>query len=228
VDAEGALARAPGVVPAAVPASVRYRVALSPAQVLERLAAVPEIAPYRPGRFPDLGDPVPARAFVAELGEHRLRVATTGARPGRTSGVSASRGFGEGGGMLPTLELVGTLLETAGTTQVDLRLVRRRSARGAHRWAGFVVVVAAGLAWLALGSGALVQRAVVLGIAAACMSPAVILDAARALRERRERLELLALMERVLGPVALDDAEHSPYRNPRGAAELGSTRRDEG
>ena len=138
----------------------------------------------------------------------------TGRRPGEKN---PARGYGTGGGMLPTVELQGTMQTLQGATEVDVRLVRGRSARGLHRWAGLVVLALAGAAWVMFGSGLVWQRALVLGIGFLFLSPAVFMDVARALRERRERLDLFALMERVLGPVALDDVEHSPYRNPRKA-----------
>lgn len=196
----------------AVASRARYRVGLDPEAVAARLRRLPDVAVYGPGRFPDLGDPVPARRFVAEVGEDRFRMAFN---PTHGDDAQGRRGFGEGGGMLPTLELEGRLDVLQGATEIELRLVRRRSARSAHRWAGFLVLASATLGWLALGSGALGQRAVVVAVALAFMSPAFVLDLRRALRERRERLELLALMERTFGPIALDDVEHSPYRNPR-------------
>ena len=196
----------------------RFRTALEPAALIDKLRGDPEVRVYPEGQFPDLGDLVPSSPFVAEAGNHGFRVVLTHRQDPR----GHVQGHGEGGGMLPQLVLHGELTREGGGTRVDLRVIHDRSARSALRWLGFLGMLVAGSAWIVLGSGFLWQRIAVYAVFLAFVSPALILDVVRIFRERRDHLELLALAERIFGPLAVGEGDRSPYRAPRRGLSAGS------
>jgi hypothetical protein len=197
--------RAPRNVP-----EIRWRVGLSPGQVLDRLRERSDVQVYARERMPDLGDLVPARRFVAEVGSDDFRVCV-GGRGADRGGV---RGFDAGGGLFQRLYLHGRIEPGVIGSEVVLRFEQGRTPRSWQRWVGFLVTGAAAVAWAFWGaSGTFGERLLLSGVFLAFTAPVLVHDLARVLSLRTEKLELYSLVQGLLGPDVLSDGEPAPYRS---------------
>ncbi|MFY0532198.1 hypothetical protein [Nannocystis pusilla] len=97
-------------------------------------------------------------------------------------------------------------------TDVQVRFIRGPFARQASFW----IMWATCLAWLGL-TGITGAKLGLVGMFMALTIPAFFYDLARARGTDEERIELLNLMEHLLGPSLVGDnpLENTPYRRPR-------------
>ncbi len=218
-----------------LPAQLAYHVELSPAEVLERLRDDPDVQVVA-------GFPAPSRSdrrFLAQLRAHGFRVsqnlaaappvrlgpaspeptrsdrsslAEPGAHGFRVSQNFAAGTVDTGPAVMRRLALEAHLSPTPRGT-----LVRARFARGPlSRQASFYIMWVASFAWLGLTGVTGAKLGLVAGFLALTV-PAFIYDLVRARGSDGDRIELLNLMSRLLGPAVLGDnpEENMPYRHGR-------------
>ena len=188
-----------------LPAQLAYHVGLSPAEVLERLRDDPDVQVVA-------GFPARSRSdrrFLAELGAHGFRVSQNFAAGTVDTGPAVMRRLALEAHLSPT---------PRGT------LVRARFARGPlSRQASFYIMWVASFAWLGLTGVTGAKLGLVAGFLALTV-PAFIYDLVRARGSDGDRIELLNLMSRLLGPAVLGDnpEENMPYRHGRRLPEAGA------
>lgn len=184
--------------PRLLPRQFVYHVELTPAEVHERIRTDPDI---------QLIDGFPARArsdrkFLAELGHRSFRVCQNVAAGNVDTGPAVLRRLG---------------LEAELTRTPRGTLVRARFARGPlSKQASFYIMWVASFAWLGL-TGITAAKLGLVGAFLALTVPAFVYDLMRATGSDEDRLELLNLMEHLLGPAVLGDnpEENMPYRHAR-------------
>jgi hypothetical protein len=199
VAGAGEIANTPAQVPLrALPEALTYRVDLAPAEVLARLRGDADI---------QIVEGYPARSrtrrrFLAELGPRNFRVCQN-----LTGGVVDT-----GPAVMRRMTLEAELVPMPQGTAVQLRFTRGPFARQASFW----IMWATSLAWLGL-TGITGAKLGLVAMFMALTVPAFIYDLARARGTDEERIELLNLMEHLLGPslVGENPLENTPYRRPR-------------
>jgi hypothetical protein len=188
----------------ALPEALTYHVDLTPNEVLARLRGDGDVQVVQ--GFPARGRT--QRRFLAEIGPQRFRVCHNVTQGQVDTGPAAMHRM--------TLEAALTPLPQG--TAVSLRFARGPLTRQASFW----VMWTASFAWLGL-TGLTTAK---LGLVAAFMLltvPAFIYDLTRARGTDEERIELLNLMEHLLGPslVGEDPLENTPYRRTRRLPQAG-------
>ena len=181
-----------------LPRQFAYHVELTPAEVLERLHADPDIQVI--AGYPARGRS--DRKFLAELGRDSFRVCQNLA-----AGVVDT-----GPADLRRLALEAELVPTPRGT-----LVRARFARGPlSKQASFYIMWSASFLWLGL-TGLTAAKLGLVGAFLALTVPAFVYDLLRASGSDDDRLQLLNLMSHMLGPAVLGDnpEENMPYRHGR-------------
>jgi hypothetical protein len=184
--------------PRLLPRQFVYHVELTPAEVQERIRTDPDVQIIT-------GFPARARSdrkFLAELGRRDFRVC-----PNVAAGTVDT-----GPAVLRRLALEAELVQTPRGT-----LVRARFARGPlSKQASFYIMWAASFAWLGL-TGITTAKLGLVGAFLALTVPAFVYDLMRAAGSDEDRIELLNLMEHLLGPAVLGDnpEENMPYRHTR-------------
>lgn len=178
----------------------RYHVALTPAEVLSRLRAVEGVRGRARGSLSEGPDNVD---FALVYGERDFSLHCG---PPLVRGQSAI-------GLLRLLHVNGKLTETSEGTLVELSLSFRRPQWAMQRWIGFLAVAGLGLAWVLIGPGVLAKKALLYGALMLVLTPVIVHDLRRVDEIDVQRRALLNLLEQVLGPVQLDDANpDEPYR----------------
>jgi hypothetical protein len=178
----------------------RYHVAAAPEQVLSRLRAYPGIAARARGSITEGPNDAEYELIVGE------REFTLHCGPPVVRGQSAI-------GLLRLLHLHGTLTETSEGTLVELSFGLRRPQWATQRWVGFLAVAGLGLLWVLIGPGVLAKKALLYGALMLVLAPVIVHDLRRADQVDDQRRALLNLIEHVLGPIQLDDANpDEPYR----------------
>ncbi len=181
-----------------LPREFIYHVELSPAELLARVEADPDVQMIT--GFP--ARPRSDRKFLAE------RTATGGLRV--CQNLAAGGAVDTGPAILRRLALEADLFATPRGT-----LVRARVARGPlSRQASFYIMWVASFAWLGLTG----LSAAKLGLVAAFLAltvPAFVYDLMRATGSDEDRIELLNLLSQLVGPVLIGDnpEENMPYRH---------------
>lgn len=196
--------RAP-LAPRLLPVQLDYHVELSPAEVLERLKADPDVQVLE--GFPARGRS--DRKFLVELGRGSFRVCQNIAAGTVDTGPADLR----------RLTLEAQLAETPRGT-----LVRARFAHGPlSKQASFYIMWVASFAWLGL-TGLSAAKIGLVGAFLALTVPAFAYDLMRARGSDRDRIALLNLLSQLLGPVMLGEngEENMPYRHGRRLPEAGT------
>lgn len=188
----------------ALPEALTYHVDLTPNEVLARLRSDADVQILQ--GFPARGRS--QRRFLAEIGPQRFRVCQN-----LTQGQVDT-----GPAVMQRMTLEASLTQLPQGTAVSLRFARGPLTRQASFW----IMWTASFAWLGL-TGLTTAK---LGLVAAFMLltvPAFIYDLTRARGTDEERLELLNLMEHLLGPslVGEDPLENTPYRRTRRLPQAG-------
>jgi len=181
-----------------LPVQLDYHVELSPAEVLERLKADPDVQVLE--GFPARGRS--DRKFLAELGRGSFRVCQNIAAGTVDTGPADLR----------RLTLEAQLAETPRGT-----LVRARFAHGPlSKQASFYIMWVASFAWLGL-TGLSTAKIGLVGAFLVLTVPAFAYDLMRARGSDRDRIALLNLLSQLLGPVMLGEngEENMPYRHGR-------------
>lgn len=188
----------------ALPEALTYHVDLTPAEVLARLRGEAEVQVVE--GFPPRGRS--ARKYLAELRSKSFRVCQNATSGAVDTGPAA----------LQRMTLEGELVAQPQGTAVHLRFARGPFARQASFW----IMWATSLAWLGL-TGATAAKLGLVGLFMALTIPAFVYDLARARGTDEERLELLNLMEHLLGPSLIGDdpLENTPYRRARRLPQAG-------
>lgn len=202
--------RAP-LAPRLLPAQLDYHVELSPAEVLGRLKADPDV---------QVLDGFPPRArsdrkFLAELGRGSFRVCQNVAAGTLDTGPADLR----------RLTLEAHLAATPRGT-----LVRARFAHGPlSKQASFYIMWFASFAWLGL-TGLSAAKLGLVGVFLALTVPAFAYDLMRARGSDSDRLALLNLLSQLLGPAVLGNnaEENMPYRHGRRLPEADDADADAG
>ena len=182
----------------------RYHLALTPAEVIERLSGLPGVKTYTSELLPDFGGLVEDADYTVELlSEHSFSIHCG---PPAARGQSAT-------GMLRLLYLVGRMHRTDEGTLVELRFAYRRPRWAMQRWVGFLALASFGLVWVLIGPGVLVKKAMLYGLLLLVLGPVVVHDLRRGERLDEQRRDLLNLLEHSFGPIELDEPHHDePYR----------------
>lgn len=182
----------------ALPEALTYHVDLVPGEVLARLRGDEDVQVIE--GFPARGRS--QRKFLAELGATRFRVCQN-----QTAGVVDT-----GPAVMRRMTLEAELVPLPEGTAVRLHFARGPFARQASFW----IMWATSFAWLGL-TGVTNAKLGLVGMFMALTVPAFFYDLARARGTDEERLELLNLMEHLLGPslVGDDPLLNTPYRRPR-------------
>ena len=182
----------------ALPEALTYHVDLVPAEVLARLRGSADVQVVE--GFPPRGRS--QRKFLAELGATRFRVCQN-----LTAGAVDT-----GPAVMQRMALEAELVPLPEGTAVKLHFARGPFARQASFW----IMWATSFTWLGL-TGITSAKLGLVGVFMALTVPAFFYDLARARGTDEERLELLNLMEHLLGPslVGDDPLENTPYRRPR-------------
>ncbi|HEY0133972.1 MAG TPA: hypothetical protein VGB85_07825 [Nannocystis sp.] len=186
-----------------LPRQFAYHVELTPAEVLGRIAADADVQVI--AGFPARGRS--DRKFLAELGRTSFRVCQNLAAGSVDTGPADLRRLALEADLVPT---------PRGT------LVRARFARGPlSKQASFYIMWAASFMWLGF-TGITGAKLGIVGAFLALTVPAFVYDLMRATGSDDDRLQLLNLMEHLLGPAALGDnpEENMPYRHGRRLPEL--------
>jgi hypothetical protein len=179
----------------------RYHVALTPAEVLERLRAQTGVKARKSGLAAELGPD--DGEFALELGEQEF---TVHRGPTAVRGQSAI-------GNVRLAYLRGQLSETRDGTLIELSFGVRRPQWAMQRWIGFLAVAGLGLAWVLIGPGVLATKAVLYGALMLVLAPVIIHELRRDDQTADQRLALLNLVERAFGPIQLDETHRDePYR----------------
>lgn len=184
----------------ALPEALTYHVDLTPAEVLARLRGEADVQVVQ--GFPARSRTT--RKFLAELGPRGFRVCQNVAAGTVDTGPAA----------MQRMTLEGELVAQPQGQGTSVRL---RFARGPFsRQASFWIMWAASFAWLGL-TGATAAKLGLVGVFMALTIPAFLYDLARARGTDEERIELLNLMEHLLGPslVGENPLENTPYRRAR-------------
>lgn len=182
----------------ALPEALTYRVDLAPPEVLARLRGDADVQVVE--GFPARGRS--QRKFLAELGPTGFRVCQN-----LTAGVVDT-----GPAVMRRMTLEAELVPLPQGTAVQVRFARGPFARQASFW----IMWSTSLAWLGL-TGVTAAKLGLVGVFMALTVPAFVYDLARARGTDEERIELLNLMEHLLGPslVGENPLENTPYRRPR-------------
>jgi hypothetical protein len=190
-----------------LPREFIYHVELSPAELLARVEADPDVQMIT--GFPARGRS--DRKFLAErTAAGSLRVCQN---------LAGGGAIDTGPAVLRRLSLEADLFATPRGT-----LVRARFARGPlSRQASFYIMWVASFAWLGL-TGITTAK---LGLVAAFLAltvPAFVYDLMRATGSDEDRLELLNLLSQLVGPVLIGDnpEENMPYRHSLRLPEAGA------
>jgi hypothetical protein len=199
-----------------------YHVALSPKQVLERLTGLEGVKAYESDMLPDFGGLIEDADFTVELlGKHEF---TIHCGPPAARGQSAT-------GVLRLLYLHGRMHRTEDGTLLDLRFAYRRPRWALQRWIGLLALAGFGLAWVVLGPGIMLKKALLYGVLLLVLGPVVVHDLRRGERLDEQSRELLNLLERSFGPIEIDQPHpDEPYRRrllaeaPRDRAPLDARR----
>lgn len=183
----------------ALPEALTYTVDLSPGEVLARVRGDADVQVLQ-------GFPARRRSnrrFLAELGRSSFRVCQNV----RTDGAVDT-----GPAVMRRMTLQAELVPLPQGTAVRVRF-----ARGPfHRQASFWIMWTASFAWLGL-TGITSAKLALVGMFMALTLPAFVYDLTQARGTDEERLELLNLMEHLLGPslVGENPLENTPYRQAR-------------
>jgi hypothetical protein len=181
----------------------RYHVALTPKQVFDRLRELPGVQAYESAAVPDFGGAVVDSDYTLELHEQRF---TVHVGPPAARGQSAT-------GMLRLLYLQGRLTPTDAGTLIELGFAYRRPRWALQRWVGFLALASLGLMWVLIGPGDLGKKALLYGMLLVVLGPVVAHDLLRSDRIEEQRKDLLNLIERSFGPIAIDEPHpDEPYR----------------
>lgn len=188
----------------ALPEALTYHVDLTPAEVLARLRGEAEVQVLE--GFPARGRS--ARKYLAELRPKGFRVCQNLTAGAVDTGPAA----------MQRMALEGELVAVPEGTAVRLRFARGPFSRQASFW----IMWATCLAWLAL-TGATAAKLGLVGVLMVLTVPAFLYDLARARGTDEERIELLNLMEHLLGPSLVGDnpLENTPYRRARRLPQAG-------
>ena len=189
--------------PALLKGRRRYHVALTPSEVVERLAEQPGVQTYTSELLPDFGGLIADADYTVELTGSRGFMVHCG--PPAARGQSAT-------GMLRLLYLRGRLERTDEGTQVLLSFAYRRPRWAMQRWVGFLTLASLGLVWVLIGPGVLAKKALLYGALLLVLGPVIAHDLRRGDRVQGQRIALLNLMEQTLGPIQLEDGNDEPYR----------------
>lgn len=188
----------------ALPEALTYHVDLTPTEVLARLRGEAEVQVVE--GFPARGRS--ARKYLAELGPKGFRVCQNATDGAVDTGPAA----------MQRMTLEGELVALPQGTAVRLRFARGPFARQASFW----IMWLTSLAWLGL-TGATAAKLGMVGLFMALTIPAFLYDLARARGTDEERIQLLNLMEHLLGPslVGENPLENTPYRRARRLPQAG-------
>lgn len=188
--------------------SIEYRVDLSPESVMAALGAVPSVVPAR-SVLPVPGERIKegpqADRVLFEHGKRRFTMTREARRGGGVAGLT------------PTLHLDGEVEATDEGSIVRLSFGRRRSRQARTRALGFGSTLLFGLLWVALGNGALIDRALYIGAFLLVTLPVIFADRQRASALAEHAGELLSIAEAALGERIIC-GDPSPYRNRLTAA----------
>lgn len=190
-----------------------YHTSKSADELFEAVCSLPEVIESVDGRSSDIKALVHNVSYIVERLESGFRMHC--AAVGKESSTT---------GLRPTLHLVAKFSPIpSGGTQVDLRFRYERTRWALQRVAGLALCTVLGGVWVALGSGVLLDRAIVFGIFLLFVSPVVFRDLRSSNRRRSEQLALLNLVQGAYGGWALPDptVERSPYRLGGGEREGG-------
>jgi hypothetical protein len=190
---------------AEAPASIRrrYHVALSPKEVLDRLAEQPGVAADDGRMLLDFGAFVSDAEFTLQRGAREF---TLLGGPPAARGQSAT-------GLLRLLVLRGRMTPTERGTLVELGFAYRRPRWALQRWIGLMALAGLGLIWVLVGPGVLVKKALLYGVLMLVLGPVIVHDLRRSERIEQQRRALLNLIERSFGSIQLDDPHpDEPYR----------------
>ncbi len=184
-------------------ATTSYHVALSPKQVLARLAEHPGVRAYDRHSLPDFAGVLDDTAFTVETDASGFRV---------HCGAPGARGQ-SGTGMLRMLYLVGRFEPTEQGTAITLHFARYRPRWAWQRAAGLIAMATLGLVWVLYGPGVLAKKALLYGLMVAAVTPVLVHDLRNDERQDEQRKTLLNLLEHVLGPLQLGTLpSDEPYR----------------
>jgi hypothetical protein len=189
-----------------IPRRVQHLVGLERAEVMDGLRGAAGVGVYERGSMPEFAGPDDAHDFTVETEETGFRV---------HCGPPAARGQ-SGTGLLALLYLRARLRGTSEGTEVDLRFSYGRPRWALQRRLGLLLTGSLGLVWVFIGQGEFFQRVLFFSTFAAVTIPVIAHDLSQGRRLRSQKLELLALMERVLGPFIIgDEGTRTPYRKRR-------------
>lgn len=188
---------------AALPASRRYHVALTPSEVIARLSEQGGVKAFTHADLPDFGGVAHDAAFTLEHGSEDFAIH---AGPPAARGQSAT-------GMLRLLYLRGRLSPTSEGTSIELSFALRRPRWALQRYAGFVALASLALLWVVMTPGQVLTRAPVFLLLLAVLGPVLIHDLRRGDAIEDQRRALLNLIEHTFGAIQLDDPHpDEPYR----------------
>jgi hypothetical protein len=190
-----------------LPARIQYRVALTRDEVIEQFEREGSIGVFSLDTLPDWAD--------TREQKHRFTMEVDGPRFQIHYGPPAARGQ-SGTGLLRLLYMAGSMERTSEGTQIDLRFVFSRPRWAGQRRVGFLALLVGASFWVFLGGGDFYQRLLFFLGFLLVTSPAVVHDLRRGKRIESEKVEMLSLVERVLGPVSLEDGQQLPYRKRQG------------
>lgn len=179
-----------------------YHVALTAAEVLERLTEQDGVKAYAKDQVPDLGGAIIEADYTLELGtrEFSLHVGPPAAR-----GQSAT-------GMHRLLYLRGKLVSTRQGTLIELGFAHKRPRWALQRWIGFLALASLGLLWVLMGPE-IGKKALLYGALLLVLAPVVVDDVRRKGQIEAQRRDLLNLLEHSFGAIQLDDPQaDAPYR----------------
>lgn len=189
--------------PRALPESLVYQVDLTPAEVLARLRGDADVQVLQ--GFPAQGRS--QRKFLAELGPSAFRVS-----PNLNAGVVDT-----GPAVIRRVTLAAELEAGPQGTAVRLHFERGPQTRQAHFW----IMWATSLTWLAV-TGVTSAKLGLIAAFFALTIPAFVYDRVRARGTDQERVELLSLIEHLLGPSLIGDPlANTPYRRARALPQAG-------
>lgn len=188
----------------ALPEALTYHVDLTPPEVLARLRGDADVQVVQ--GFPARGRT--SRRFLAEIGPQRFRVCQN-----MTAGAVDT-----GPAQMNRMTLEASLVPLPQGTAVQVRFARGPLTRQASFW----IMWAASFAWLGL-TGVTTAKLGMVGVFMLLTVPAFVYDLSRARGTDEERIELLNLMEHLLGPslVGEDPLENTPYRRTRRLPQAG-------
>ncbi|TPV95600.1 MAG: hypothetical protein B7733_09135 [Myxococcales bacterium FL481] len=202
-----------------MPAARDYFVALSPEEVIDAIKRQADVH-FATGRDRrEIADVLTKRSFVATSNSQQA-MAIYATRPNDIAGIGA--------GFLGRVQLRLQLEALDEGTQVVCRFEHSRSVQSSLRWLGLVATSLVGLAWVLVGGGSMVQRALLFAAFSLFVVPVLLYDIARLRGSPQERVALLDLVQRALGPAVIGDGplQRMPFRRshalPRGPTKSGS------